>query len=222
MLKHWTDSSPLADFAVWVTACEAGLGWAAGTFLNAYTDNRSSANETAMEASLVGLAVQQFMADRQFWQGTSTELLAAVEGVVDEKTQRRKDWPKSARKISGDLRRVAPNLRRTGLDVSFDRGSGKTRKRLITLARTDGSDGVVAAAGEDRPTDISLFDNAFQASPDGADGVVRQLDDLDADERDEWDERVGICVTEGGLSQTDAEAIAWAQVGRAPRGYAEN
>ena len=212
----------MADFAIWITACETALGWAEGTFLSAYTDNRSSANETAMEASVVGLAVQQFMAERPFWQGTSTELLSGVEGVVDDKAQRRKDWPKSGRKMSGDLRRVAPNLRRAGLDVSFERSSGKARRRLITLARTDGSDGVAAEVGEDRQDDISLFDKTFQGSSDGADGSVRPLDDLDPDERAEWDERVAICVSDGGLCEADAEAIAWEQVGRSPRGYSEN
>ena len=212
----------MADFAVWVTACEVGVGWAEGTFMAAYTENRSSANDTAMEASVVGLAVQQFMADRRFWQGTSTDLLTAVEGVVDEKTQRRKDWPKTPRKISGDLRRVAPNLRRAGLDVSFDRGSGKSRRRLISLVWTDGSDGVTAEVRDDRPGDIPLSDETFGESLDGSDGIVRQIDDLDPDERAEWDERVGICVNDGGLCEADAEAIAWEQVGRSPRGYTEN
>jgi uncharacterized protein YukE len=204
----------MADFAIWVSACEAGLGWPEGTFLAAYTENRSSANETAMEASLVGVAAQQFMAEQQSWQGTSTELLAALEDVVDEKTQHRRDWPKTPRKLSGDLRRVAPNLRRAGLDVIFSRGAGKNRKRFIMLAKADGSDEATTNAGEDRPTAMSLPGMELADSSDGSDGIARTIEDLDTDQRAEWEERVAVCTIDGGLSHTEAEETAWQQIGQ--------
>lgn len=209
----------MADFAIWITACEAGLGWTPGTFMNAYTDNRSSANDAAMEASVVGLAVQQFMTDRASWQGTATELLAALESVVDEKMLRRKDWPTSACKIAADLRRVAPNLRRIGLDVSHGRGSGKSRRRLTFLAWTDGEDTEV---GGNRSEPISLSDEVFGEPSDGSDGIVRQIDDLDTDESTEWEERMAICMVDGGLCEDKAETVAWQQVGRSSLEFTEN
>ena len=35
---------------------------------------------------------------------------------------------------------------------------------------------------------------------------------LDEDQRDAWEERVAICVIDGGLSETEAEAVAWREI----------
>lgn len=207
----------MADFALWVAACEAALGWPSGTFMAAYTENRSSINETAMEASLVGPMVMQFMASRSCWEGTSADLLAALEESADEKTQRRQEWPKTPRKLSGDLRRVAPNLRRSGLDVQFGRGAGKDRKRLIHLVKTDVAADPPAASGADRPLQKSLLEPYLSEVADGTDGSVRRIEDLDAGQREEWEERVAIAMSDGGLTQEQAEESAWQQInGRQP------
>ena len=158
----------MADFAIWVSACELGLGWPAGTFLAAYSANRASANDVAIEACIIGPVLQAFMAARDTWQGTSTELLAELEKVADDRTRHRKEWPGSPRKLSGDLRRIAPNLRAVGIDVSFS----KAGKRLIHLGRIpDGSDGMGAAASADRPNDNTLLCKELQPSEDGLDGM---------------------------------------------------
>jgi hypothetical protein len=71
---------------------------------------------------------------RDSWQGTAKDLLAELENRADERTRKRKDWPSTPRKLSGDLRRLAPNLRRgTALEVRFDRDPGKARRRLVCL-----------------------------------------------------------------------------------------
>ena len=43
----------MADFARWVTAAETSIGWPSGTFMAAYGGNQESANELALEASVV-------------------------------------------------------------------------------------------------------------------------------------------------------------------------
>ena len=202
----------MADFAVWITACEQALGWATGTFMAAYTENRSSANETAMEASIVGTVVVEFMADRPAWEGTSADLLAALEAKAGEKVQRRQDWPKSPRKLSGDLRRVAPNLRRAGLDIRFERGTGKDRKRMVRLGKADGGTATAGGSGEHRPAFNLLLGPALGQGADGSDGCVRRIENLDDDERFAWDERVAVCMNEGGLPQAEAENVAWREV----------
>jgi hypothetical protein len=202
----------MADFAVWITACEQALGWPAGTFMAAYTENRSSANDTAMEASIVGTVIVEFMADRPAWEGTSADLLAALEAKGGEKVQRRQDWPKSPRKLSGDLRRVAPNLRRAGMDIRFERGTGKDRKRMIRLAKVDGGTIPAGDASANRPACNSLPGLALGQGPDGSDGCARRIEDLDEDERFAWEERVAICMNDGGLPQAEAEDVAWRQI----------
>jgi hypothetical protein len=158
----------MADFALWVTACEPALGWAPGTFIAAYTANRSSANDAAIEATIIGPVLQAFMAQHITWQGSSTKLLAELEEAADDKTRYRKEWPGSARKLSGDLRRLAPNLRAAGIDVDFT----KSGKRLVRLGRiSDGSDGMGAAPSADRPNDNTLLYKELQPSEDGLDGM---------------------------------------------------
>ncbi|MEA3366962.1 MAG: hypothetical protein U9R68_02490, partial [Planctomycetota bacterium] len=138
----------MADFALWVAACEPGLGWPAGTFAAAYAENRASANDTAIEASVVGEVLQTFMASRESWEGTATELLRELEKIAEERTRHRKAWPGSARKLSGDLRRIGPNLRATGIQVEFK----KSGKRLIYLGRNESPmDGMEAPEPANRP-----------------------------------------------------------------------
>ena len=203
----------MADFALWVTACESGLGWPPGTFLEAYTANRASANDTAIEASLVGVQVQSFMACRESWQGTSSELLAELGQVADDATRKRRDWPKSARKLSGDLRRIAPNLRAAGIDVGFRRSG----KRLIFLGRRP----VGFDAGDAEPSKTPLLDKpsgekTLQPGMDGVDCIDGgKQAATESDAAFGHSERMAICTIHGGLSENAAEAVAKQQFGDA-------
>lgn len=63
-------------------------------------------------------------AHRSF-EGTATDLLQALDQDADETTRKQRQaknsgWPKSARGISGKLRRLAPNLRQLGYEVELD------------------------------------------------------------------------------------------------------
>ena len=122
----------MADFALWATAAEPALGFAPGEFIAAYWANRESGNEVALEASPVGKAVIDFVAEVGEWTGTSTELLGELEPRVDEATKRQKTWPATARPLGGAVKRLAPNLREAGIDVDFTR-KGKRSARLIVL-----------------------------------------------------------------------------------------
>lgn len=76
-------------------------------------------------------------------------------------------WPKNEQALSTTLRRLAPNLRATGIEVGFDRdGKGKDRKRIIILSRSDalepGSDAL--KGGSDARSDA--LENSKTASTD--------------------------------------------------------
>src|SRR5437762_315611 len=47
----------MADFALWATAAERGLGLEQGAFLNAYTGNRAESIESTLEADPVSTAI---------------------------------------------------------------------------------------------------------------------------------------------------------------------
>ena len=110
----------MADFACWIVAAEPSLPWPPGAFLRAYTVNRGAANALAIESSIVAAPILSLMAQVHLWQGTAADLLHEIEtNHTDDKTRKRKDWPTSPRKLSGELRRLAPNLRRVGIVVTF-------------------------------------------------------------------------------------------------------
>jgi hypothetical protein len=113
-----------ADFAQFASAAEPALGLAPGTFMQAYLDNRETANQTALESSPV-VAALMAMLQRSggTFQGTATQLREAISLGQDT---RAKSWPKNARALSGLLERLAPNLRQSGLIVEHGRdGNGK-------------------------------------------------------------------------------------------------
>jgi hypothetical protein len=129
-----TSKPRMADFAAWVVAAQPALGWPSESFLAAYLENRVVANTTVLEESVLTPLILALMADRNSWQGTAGDLLAELEARADDKIRKRKDWPATPRKLSGDLRRLAPNLRRgASLEVRFDRDPGKARRRLVCL-----------------------------------------------------------------------------------------
>lgn len=127
------DSLPrMADFTRWLVACEEALPWPAGGFLEAYAGNRAEAVELAVEGDTVAAAVKEFIEERGSWEGTASELLAALEPFVPEQIRKRA-WPNSARALSSRLRRAATFLRVVGVDVEFYREASTSRRRLIRL-----------------------------------------------------------------------------------------
>jgi len=124
----------MADFAIWATAAEAGLGLPAGAAMAAYQGNRAAANQTALESSQLATLVIELVSKQVAWSGTATDLLHVVEKRADDLARRAKWWPRTAHGMAGALRRVAPNLRKAGIWVEHSRAGGHDRQRLITIS----------------------------------------------------------------------------------------
>jgi hypothetical protein len=69
------------------------------------------------------------------WTGTAERLLATLVPMVPDSMRRNPDWPKTPRGLAGALRRLNPNLRPLGIEITFDRGNDRLRTRLIAIAR---------------------------------------------------------------------------------------
>ena len=121
----------LADFALWATACETAL-WPTGTFWAAYTRNRDQAVESILEADAVAAAMRVLMATRTMWTGIATDLLGALGEVVGERGMKSKAWPTTPAALSNRLKRVAPLLRKIGIEIEYAR-EGRGRDRTITI-----------------------------------------------------------------------------------------
>ena len=173
------DSLPrLADFATWATAAEPALGLKPGEFMLSYTSSRESGNDSAIESSPIGKPLLDFVATVNTWSGTSTDLLRELEGRIDERTRKLKNWPGTARSLGGAVKRLAPNLRDVGVGVDFGRTG---RRRTITLERMDGEFCVTNVTNvttpekqatecddivtQDRPGDANGFQNVTTTKP---------------------------------------------------------
>jgi hypothetical protein len=109
----------MADFALLGVAVERTLNWPQGAFLDAYRDNRQTAHNIALESSPI-VGPLRALAAEGAWTGTAAELLGELAGRAGEKATRGRDWPSSARTLSGRLRRLAPNLLAVGVTVTFE------------------------------------------------------------------------------------------------------
>jgi hypothetical protein len=125
-------SPRMADFTKWVIAAEPALGLEPGTFLRTYRGNRAAANDLALEVSPVAAALISFIKNAGRWTGVASELLKELNARMDEDMRRQKRWPKSAQGMGGELKRLAPNLRAAGVNVTY--GTGRARRK-VTLEK---------------------------------------------------------------------------------------
>ncbi len=132
----------MADFATWAIAAEPALGVEEGEFMRAYTGNRAEAVEITLEASTLTEPLKVIAAEG--FEGTATELLAKLAALVEENIMRSDSWPGSPQALSADLGRLAPVLRRVGIEV--ERPPRRKGKRLI-MVRTDASNSVTPVSG---------------------------------------------------------------------------
>lgn len=123
----------MADFAFWVVAGLPGLGLSSEDFLTAYAGNRQAANQLALESSSLAESLQSFMAERSHWQGTVSQLYDRLNELTAEKLQSQKAWPKTPSHLSRQLGRLAPNLRRIGINIDFIRSPDIKRTRWIDI-----------------------------------------------------------------------------------------
>ncbi len=121
----------------WPTSLTSGRRFARasgtpGTFLAAYHRNRQAAVESVLEDSPVARTIRALIDDAWSWTGTAAELLDELTSMAGETDLASRAWPRTPKGLSSILRRIAPQLRTTGLAVKFDRGK---YKRTITVNR---------------------------------------------------------------------------------------
>ena len=123
----------MADFARWVAAAEPALDCESGVFMSAYRENRAGAVHLILEASIVASPVQKLVEIDDF-EGTAAELLTRLADHVDEETRKQRSWPKRPHTLGGQLKRIAPALRRVGIVVEHDRDRSRRIIRITKVA----------------------------------------------------------------------------------------
>lgn len=117
---HIDDLPRMADFTKWACAGVPALGYSTDAFLAAFRSNLADGMISSVENSPVGRVLMDFIRKRGQWQGTSTELLSQL-GSSPGADQRSLAWPKSPKGLSGVLKRLAPALRATGVQIDEGR-----------------------------------------------------------------------------------------------------
>lgn len=110
----------MADFATWAAhGCLVATYGGERDFIEAYNANQAEATLALLDTSPLAREIQEFIAKRGKWTGTTLELkdklsLQAV-GTPMEKTLNQM----SAKALNNELRRLAPVLRRIGIEIEF-------------------------------------------------------------------------------------------------------
>lgn len=131
----------MADFAKWATAAECAMGLPRGGFLTAYTANIRAASDLPLEASPIVAPLRAMLAKLPprldgpgaTWTGTATALLGELRQSAQNEETKQPDWPRNGQALSGQLKRLMPNLRRVGIHVSAGRASDRNRTRNIEI-----------------------------------------------------------------------------------------
>ena len=82
---------------------------------------------------LVEDTLVEFMANRDKWEGTHTQLLRALKQLVPLKLRRLEEWPKSANSLSYRLKQSEASLPKRGIEMLRMKTLGE---RTITLTRS--------------------------------------------------------------------------------------
>ena len=132
----------MLDFASWVAGAGPVLcqlpSWKDLDFLELYAANRRQASNELLDADPVGALLLKLVGERR-WEGSASELLDTLEGMLEEKRGpekakqiiKGKRWPAAPHVLSAHLRRLTPQLKSAGIVVSFTRSG--PRGRLWTL-----------------------------------------------------------------------------------------
>jgi hypothetical protein len=122
----------MADAALFATAGETAFGFKPGAFMAAYRRNLDEGAVASLEAHPVGLAILELLKKESEFSGAPAKLLEKLNGVVTEDQRHGRNWPANTRALGHCLRRLAPALRRAGIDYQRPRKAGQ---RIIQMRK---------------------------------------------------------------------------------------
>jgi hypothetical protein len=166
-----TNLPRMADFAVWGVAAEPAHHKGDSLFLQAYLGNRAASDQVAIDECVIGPPILQLMKNQDRWQGVFGDLLNALNMITSATFQKSKEWPKSARAVSALLRRIAPNLRRIGIQARIGKhtedGTSVTLERICKTSSASSAQSEAQKLNDLDPDDPS--DDPDDVSTDSAD-----------------------------------------------------
>lgn len=127
----------LTDFCKWTVGAIDCFEWDREGFKNAIVRNAQAINEDLVAINPVSEYVDIFMQTREEWEGTSSDLLEKLTGLVTPAMSRSKDWPKTNATLSFKLTRAASSLSAIGIYVERFRTKTNRMIRIVNANLTD-------------------------------------------------------------------------------------
>jgi hypothetical protein len=146
----------MADFARIGCAVAEAIGYSQEEFLDAYLRNISQQNDAVLDEHAEASLLVEFMADKESWEGTTTELL----GYLKEIGGQNADLPKRANAFSSKLTALKTNIEEAGLKITRSKGT----KRILSITKIQqGSTAItqpkiVETAREEKTQNAKLFE----------------------------------------------------------------
>lgn len=151
----------MADFASWILACEPALPWTEGKFLEVYIEANDKAMVELIESDPFANAILKLVNALGRCELTATHLWTLLmdrEGINDRHPPY--GWPKTAQGIKMKLKRIAPQLRKLGVGVEFERNRDNRVIQLWLIDKwgdclCDNCDSMVTAQKQLPVTDVT-------------------------------------------------------------------
>ena len=124
----------MSDFAICVVAMEEALGFEPGTFMAAYSKNRTASLVDVASNDPLVQAIVSMLSDNPSGRMviTATTLLAVLNSDVTNRP--RFGWPATPNHLTKMLRRLAPAMRAMGINVVLDHGRDEKNVKLIEIS----------------------------------------------------------------------------------------
>jgi hypothetical protein len=125
----------MIEFSTWLAAFEKVDDALPGTYQAEYSRSLNEAMLESLQDDALCAAVMVLAENMHgsSWSGTPSELLVALNDLVDRRTQYSRQWPANAISLSKHLQSLQGGLKSQGIDVSFSRG----KKRRITITNLE-------------------------------------------------------------------------------------
>lgn len=182
----------MADFAKVLAAMDEATGM--GSLAIYETQGNRIAGEV-IESDPYGSAIVRFMSTRKDWSGTAQELLEAIMPAEGGR-----EWRINGRKLSAQLKRLAPALLVEGVQVIPPRPTD--RPRVYVLVST------VGTVGSTESTDCAF--KTHQATPSVQSAIVEPTSDRRNEKPQKWIQDEGLSPSDGSdglLHPTDLDNL---------------
>ena len=127
-----TNPERMYDFSLWLAAYEKVDQVPEGTYQDMYSSALNTAERDTLLSDPLAEAVYRFAKEDSggTWSGTPTKLLLELDELVNQSTQRSRDWPNNAISLSKRLKSLKAGLLTQNIRVEITRA--KDRKITIT------------------------------------------------------------------------------------------